>query len=195
MNYTQTFLSLLSEEDKKNGFAYSIANLKLFKQIAVNQGHEAAIKFLHDAIDAVMDEERVPSITCRKGCSFCCHINVTLFEWEAEYISQYCRHNNIAISQNYLKKQLSVHAQKISYTEFSACVFLKDNICSIYSARPVACRMHMVMTEPQLCDTKQVGVQRVGYAISTRGGFLQSILAMAAGKYGRMPRMLLPYSL
>ncbi len=72
---------------------------------------------------------------CKKGCSACCHYPVTISEIEIQYIEKYTRFKRA-------KKALSVKTP-----HGKPCVFLHNNACSIYDARPYACRRHTVLTE------------------------------------------------
>lgn len=81
-----------------------------------------------------------PSTPCRKGCSSCCHFAVTVSEVEVQYIEAHTKHKR-------LKQVLPTddyHGQ--------ACPFLKNNSCSIYSARPFVCRRHYSLApSPEWC--------------------------------------------
>jgi Fe-S-cluster containining protein len=50
------------------------------------------------------------------------------------------------------------------------CTFLKDNECTIYDIRPVACRNHVVVSPPELCmansNVENIGDIRVALLIS-----------------------------
>lgn len=78
---------------------------------------------------------------------------------------QTAKEKGIAIDWEYLRQQatLESNADHVTSETHSACVFLKDNKCSVYESRPLACRKYMVFTHPLLCDGKfyqhgQVGV-------------------------------------
>ncbi|ENQ7794650.1 YkgJ family cysteine cluster protein [Pseudomonas aeruginosa] len=81
-----------------------------------------------------------PSTPCRKGCSSCCHFAVTVSEVEVQYIethTKYKRLKQVLPTDDY-------HGQ--------ACPFLKNNSCSIYSARPFVCRRHHSLApSPEWC--------------------------------------------
>lgn len=146
-----------------------------------------SIEEFHDRIDSNAN------IQCKKGCSFCCHISVSITADEAHFIGQFCKKNNIKISKKYLKHQLSIHEKEIPLSSASACVFLKDKTCTIYPARPLNCRKHMVVTEPKYCNTKLTdNSQAINY-------FDLSTEKLIAGVFNsspvdRMPKQLLPYS-
>lgn len=126
-------------------------------------------------------------ITCRKGCSFCCHIDVDINEDEAAYIVHYCKENNIQINKEYLSKQPAKAREK---TEYARCVFLENNECSIYEARPVMCRKHYVVSEPKLCDATQQR-QKVARLFDLDMEVLASATCNGSTKRGSMAEMIL----
>ena len=60
------------------------------------------------------NESKMPPVncSCKKGCSFCCHIQVVITKPEANIIIDYCRVNNIKIDYSYLEKQLKLTEEK-----------------------------------------------------------------------------------
>lgn len=91
-------------------------------------------------------------ISCRKGCSHCCRIQVLMTPAEADLIKQYCEENSIAIDYDYFEKQKDLTEENHARSAANACAFLKDNLCSIYEVRPFACRNYFVVSDPDLCD-------------------------------------------
>lgn len=78
-------------------------------------------------------------IPCRKGCSDCCYIEVSISSLEAQYIE-----NNLGVRQspNLNRKDLFG----------SACPFLDNRTCSIYKYRPFVCRRHIALFDnPKWC--------------------------------------------
>ena len=71
---------------------------------------------------------------CKKGCSHCCHYNVSISDLEAHYI------------QKTTKSKIS--NQRVGEPNFhgESCPFLIDNSCSIYESRPFVCRQHHSMS-------------------------------------------------
>lgn len=94
---------------------------------------------------------------CRKGCAHCCHISVTISGVEAATIG---RHVGVKPAQ----PDKAVHLQSLqdmqqalsevqtisARTESSPCPFLVDNACSIYEARPMACRLLLNLDDDEL---------------------------------------------
>ena len=77
---------------------------------------------------------------CRKGCSYCCYIEISISSIEAEYIE-----NKLRIKQ----------APNLDRKEFfgTPCPFLNNNACSIYKYRPFVCRRHHALFDnPEWCN-------------------------------------------
>jgi Putative zinc- or iron-chelating domain len=141
-----------------NGYRDQLKKLRI-------QNREETIKEVYKAIDnffTVAPDENKKEIQCKAGCTACCYIDVDISSDEASTIFNYCGENKIEIDSAYLKQQEA--AGRKTYSSVSRCVFLKENLCSIYPVRPVACRKHWVKTDPALCDFSENTVQQVdGY--------------------------------
>lgn len=89
-------------------------------------------------------------IACAKGCSWCCFQPVYLTTQEAlllyEYIIQAFDAGQIKDIQNKAENKLK-KTENLSEDEKQhivyACPFLLDNACSVYSVRPMACRIYL----------------------------------------------------
>ncbi|MHB1679970.1 MAG: YkgJ family cysteine cluster protein [bacterium] len=85
---------------------------------------------------------------CSKGCSYCCHIPITITYVEAKYIQQ-CE--NLEINNKTMQFNESI-SNTISGKYNSVCPFLNShNNCSIYNLRPFCCRSFHVLDDPSLC--------------------------------------------
>jgi Fe-S-cluster containining protein len=110
-------------------------------------------------------------VSCKAGCSQCCHLLVLTSQLEAEIIKDY-------ISSHYSPNELSEFKEKIkehkdllsnltvynngNFSEESTqaylsakipCAFLdKNHCCSIYEARPFICRKYLVFDNPEICS-------------------------------------------
>lgn len=75
-----------------------------------------------------------PYVACGKGCSDCCKMNVSISDIEAERLSMISRKPMAVVKQPVLH----------SLEDFSGipCPFLVNDACSVYDARPYACRAH-----------------------------------------------------
>lgn len=79
-------------------------------------------------------------VPCKMGCSYCCHIEVSISSLEAAYI------------QKQTNRKLAPNNQA---TEFfgTPCPFLDNSNCSIYLDRPFVCRRHHALfDDPKWCS-------------------------------------------
>lgn len=157
----------------------------------------AAIKDAYRILDQFTMEylQERNTFSCKKGCSFCCHMNVSCSKTEVEIIITYCKSKNIIVDQDYLKRQLKYSQEKIGKAnEVSACIFLKNNECSIYDVRPISCRKYFVKSEPSFCNTKRrltekENVERL--VIMDIEIFLSGILPVIEYEKNRLPKLLI----
>lgn len=129
--YTEDSVDLIESPDNKK-----VKLTKLFKAA--------------DRIVAAVGQD----CACSKRCSHCCHQAVTISEEEAKRISQstgkvYTK-GGVPIGEELAEK---IHLDRTAYAT-KACPFLKNNLCSIYTVRPVVCRLNINLSDtPELCDT------------------------------------------
>ncbi|HEX2684780.1 MAG TPA: YkgJ family cysteine cluster protein [Ferruginibacter sp.] len=132
---------------------------------------------VHGAIDGFFEktpEEEKKEVRCRSGCTACCYIDVDVSGDEAALIVEHCIANGIEIDKSYLVEQAA--AGRSTYSPLSRCVFLKDNLCTIYSVRPIACRKHWVKTDPALCDFSSNELNQVGSVFNVNAEILASAM-------------------
>lgn len=115
---------------------------KLRKQLAKGKiGNEKKLLRVYEFYD-LAEHALSPFTPCKKGCSSCCHYNVSVTEDEAQLIERKSgkkRRKQIGPSRDY-------HGEP--------CPFLSaSGECTIYNARPYSCRRHYALTETAyLCD-------------------------------------------
>ena len=131
----------------------------------------------------------VKQISCRRGCSFCCHMNVDITEDEGHYLIHYCQTHGIEIDEEYLVKQLPLKMETHMMSPHSACVFLKSGECSVYEARPHACRKYFALFDPILCSSESLSAQQ-GFLFNRKVELYASAL-LQASTTGHMAEMLL----
>lgn len=177
-------------------FAMSLK--KEYLETKAAEGLATAILCAYHTIDTLQAEAiaRSPYTVSCIGCTaaYCCHQNVEICETEAQVIAQYCKEEKIPIPRKYLQEQLVYSRQNITSAGCSACVFLKDNRCSIYKVRPINCRTYHVASPREHCDTKNHKSGRVATLPITAAELIGNVLFDEGGKIGRMPRMLIKYS-
>lgn len=130
-------------------------------QSAIQQGFTndslfSALKSLYEAIDGLnnsilaLAQRQNIQVACHNGCHWCCHQAVYANSYELHFLSE-------QVKKNFTEKELSSlisltevkYAQTSVLTEMeilkfkSPCPLLKNGSCSIYSARPMACRIYL----------------------------------------------------
>lgn len=108
----------------------------------------AAHSALHH-FDQITEQARV-KVDCRDGCSLCCRsFRVDVFAHEVFLIARHIRDHFTAEETSNLLHRLAEHLSKVSsLTPFEhatrnvECPLLRDDRCSVYSARPHSCRRH-----------------------------------------------------
>jgi Fe-S-cluster containining protein len=121
------------------------------------------------------------SVSCRMGCAACCRMLVPLSPPEAfsllEYVDQLPEKRRIPVEQKLQtsKAELAAHGlldrlqavadaetpipdhdleplNRAYYALRLPCPFLENEMCSIYEARPAACRELLVTSPAELCE-------------------------------------------
>ena len=84
------------------------------------------------------------AMKCRKGCSACCHVDLSLFESEAVRIVQWAialpDDERKALQERILEQPAETLGHDASGKIRPTCAALRNNECVIYNARPVICR-------------------------------------------------------
>jgi Fe-S-cluster containining protein len=159
------------------------------------------------------------SVSCRMGCAACCRMLVPLSPPEAfsllEYVEQLPEDRRIVIEQKLhaSKGELAAHGlldrlQAVADTEIPIsdhelepinrayyalrhpCPFLENEMCSIYEARPAACRELLVTSPAELCDNiveNPVEPIPVSVRIGTVLGLLWSSVTSSAPRLIPLP--------
>jgi Fe-S-cluster containining protein len=128
-------------------FATHLSHLKARNINPASISHKAL-----DELYTIAPAENKKDITCKKGCTACCYIDLHITADEAALILSYCEENNIEVDRAYLVNQLANGRSPAS--AFAKCVFLENSLCTVYPVRPAACRKHFVKSDPALCDSK-----------------------------------------
>jgi Fe-S-cluster containining protein len=141
------FLMSLSEElDKASA-----------KFLALPAGAERAFK-LHQLVEEEIAQGADIKVSCFKGCSACCHMEVEVTSYEADILKDIVEGGHVIDSAR-LQKQSERDVQDPLWRqgmrgENNRCVFLNgEGACSIYEKRPVMCRRHSVTSPAKNCET------------------------------------------
>lgn len=100
--------------------------------------------------------------SCSAGCSHCCHQYTPITLPEAITLVQHVRAKPGGEAELDGHLVLSRIAVPGGDRTGDRCPLLGlDNLCQGYAARPMACRTHLVVSEPGLCDETKVGIHNV----------------------------------
>ncbi len=114
-------------------------------------------KRVHQLIEAEIEKSAHIPVTCHKGCSACCHLEVEITADDAAVLAQ-AVNNGVHID----RMQLAERAKRVKHDALWArpinpdnrCLFLgADGACRVYESRPAACRKLSVVSDPELCAT------------------------------------------
>jgi len=112
---------------------------------------------LQEMVDAEIAEGDEIPVSCFKGCSACCHMEVEVTSYEAEVLKQLVE-DGMSIDRARLQKQSLRSLQDPAWregmrNEINKCVFLNhQGECRIYDHRPVMCRRHSVTSAAENCE-------------------------------------------
>lgn len=118
---------------------------------------EGRIKALHDVVNAsyalfgelLAQEELDPPVACHSGCIHCCYNQIALTEPEALVLGMHLLETRDEQGLLALETKICSMVETLkgnSWQEIGMqrhrlpCVFLEDGNCSVYPARPFACR-------------------------------------------------------
>jgi Fe-S-cluster containining protein len=134
------------------------------------------------------------NVTCKKSCSACCHTQVSVTSDEAELLASEVL-NGSEVDLGRLRLLAEAGNESELFYQFSyeqrACPFLNsEGSCEVYENRPSVCRTNHVISEAELCETRD-GVEKPVRLLNT---FKADMIIMAAFKTsqenGSLPFML-----
>ncbi len=118
-------------------------------ETAILPAYSKVMEFAQGIIEQLENSGQTPPISCKAGCSYCCHSQVKIIPIEALSIHTHITNtfNDLEVSD--LKKRISsfqllskgkTFEQRFSMKEKLPCIFLMSGKCSIYKSRPSICR-------------------------------------------------------
>lgn len=131
--------------------------VKLIEEKSKNSNGVEIMEWVYKLIDGLTENPDFHKlISCAQGCSFCCHDQIPLTQFESDYFKHKMKgkvqpdrvllHNQNKESDFY----------KLSFAD-KQCSLLKDGMCSVYEDRPIVCRLHNSTGDPKLCKIDENG--------------------------------------
>jgi hypothetical protein len=125
-------------------------------------------------------EKSKQKVVCSKGCHWCCRLEPNISTTEAMVLLKY-----YSPGKNW--KEYNTFAD-------SYCPFLLGKRCGVYADRPLACRIHWVITDPIHCqkmEDDRIGVYfDMNLHAVVSGFFGADVLTHGEWGYGPMSEML-----
>lgn len=113
------------------------------------------------------------STACKRGCSHCCHIAVSVSKTEAELIGERTGIRPASAPSR-------MNGDHIEWGYHNPCPFLRNSECSIYEWRPIACRIHYSLDKDDLlCRLSPPNTNSVPY-INTENLIKLTLLVLTA---------------
>ncbi len=155
--------------------------------------YRKVLSLFHQYQDEVINDYH-KSITCRMGCTYCCHHWVEdVYSFEAEIITEYIRTHfpqeiekiietflkdekhlisiNGIMEEKLAENQSEKEIEEIDTTDLLLASFYQlkrpcallseDRTCSIYTVRPLTCRIYISFSDPQLCSPEYINSSNI----------------------------------
>lgn len=164
----------------------------------LNSGVRKA-RFIHKEIDQVLKEQIEgdsfvkSSISCKKGCYFCCYSHIAITEAEAELLAKkIIQGHEIDLERLHVQANAENDEEKWNSLtlESKRCVFLDEsNSCSIYEDRPSVCRTNYVISDPRICHPEYPGKANFRMLKTEKADFMAMALFTQSKENGTLPYM------
>lgn len=150
---TNTDLSNLEKAFFHDGYQLAMKAVEAnMEQEAVHQ----SLKEMYGAIDGMIDSlfvyarQQNQSVDCKRGCSWCCHQPVFALDYELDYLHAFVNKSFNAETISGIAEKAKQKQAKLGQLKGDElmnakhpCPLLKDNACTVYEARPMACRIYL----------------------------------------------------
>ena len=133
-----------------------------FKKITAAPAGPGRAKLLHALVEAEIANEKKIPVSCFKGCSACCHLEVEITNYESQILASKAKEKSIdseRLARQSQRKLQDKIWKKGKSDQDNRCVFLgSDEACGIYEDRPVMCRRHSVTSPAVNCSTSGASI-------------------------------------
>lgn len=109
----------------------------------------AAINSMNTSLQEFARQQR-QQIACKKGCQWCCHQPVFAMDYELDFLKHFIEEHFTPAEQEEIKAKAVRKNEAFGKLQGDAllnakfpCPLLKDECCTAYAARPVACRIYL----------------------------------------------------
>jgi Fe-S-cluster containining protein len=155
MHDNDELIGILQIEQAFFDDGYHLATSLLSRE-STSENHFHAMQELSAVLDAFIDaflqnaNESTSPTACKKGCAWCCSQAVFAQDYEFKFLKTWMFNNLSSAEMERVRKRAK---EKLRNTKNlsredqlqhkEACPLLENNVCMIYKARPVACRIYL----------------------------------------------------
>jgi len=130
-------------------------------------------KKIDDELEQLFEDDSVKElVSCKQGCSACCHTQVAVTEDEAVLLTSIiAKGHPIDWTKLFIQAKAGNSSKDFFDLPYSmrGCIFLdQKGSCTIYEDRPAVCRTNYVVSSPELCVIKE-GVEPTVKLLNTFG--------------------------
>jgi len=135
-------------------------------------------------------------ISCQKGCSYCCYMNIAIFKEEARLLASKIKKKKIKFNRKEYEYQVGkgMNTPEDYWNDPRPCIFLdtKTRSCNIYDDRPATCRKYFVVNKPSLCKIEAGSSDKVASPPMINSEILYTAFSHATESVdcGPMPMMI-----
>ena len=133
------------------GSGWQAESRKVFADVRDPARRSAAVVTFHRRLDEVLAESvqaHGAAIACRRGCHYCCYLNVEVQPAEAFTLAAWIKRRFaapqlaelIARLRENVARACAFGAEAIRRTNLRCALLSEDGTCSAYDARPAQCR-------------------------------------------------------
>lgn len=167
---TQSFLEHmvdLKTMDPGKGEAFEQMFYEYFRHFyeqmeRIPKGYERGLAIMQ-TIDLIVSktDENMPAgtkVSCKKGCSACCHMRVGVADSEAEVMVSHIKRLGLKLDRKRLLAQKDRFVEDyhtIGWEQQKCGLLADDGSCSLYQWRPSSCRKYAVVSPPEMCDPRR----------------------------------------
>jgi len=165
-------LKLILQDEKPDVREAAVEHVDFYISKIEQVAPRARSRTVQRSVDDAVRESRTSSkeakdISCTKGCAECCKQIVAISGDEGRRLVQIAGANGICLDRARLERQSHYveDTWRTQPVEDRACAFLgSDNLCRVYSERPLSCRKYFVISPPSLCNIDVPGQVAVWFS-------------------------------
>jgi Fe-S-cluster containining protein len=137
------------------------------------------------------------NVTCKKGCASCCYLQIYITLPEAVALAEKLSEDPVrmqkVISDCYEQLNKLNPDNALHFKQMLPCVLLNeaDKTCSVYDARPTACRHHYVVSPAENCSPLSENTEIVRLNTEKADAFVLSE-ALRVLQQHQMPALIAP---